>query len=60
MHETWYIIMDAQYGKEIVDETEDMELAMQYCHEYTLASGLHHEVKRADATSSNLVYDWEM
>jgi len=60
MHETWYIIMNAQYGKEIVDETEDMEKAMQYCYEYELGSGIPHEVKRADATSSNLVHDWEM
>lgn len=60
MHETWYIIMDAPYGKEIVDETEDMEEAMRYSHEYELASGMPHEVRRADATGSNLVYDWEM
>lgn len=60
MHETWYIIMiQPVYGKEIVDETEDFEEALQYCYEYELASGIPHEVRRADETSPELVEEWE-
>lgn len=60
MGETYYIIMiQPVYGKEIVDETEDLEEAMRYCYEYEIASGIPHEVRQAMETSAELVEVWE-
>jgi hypothetical protein len=57
--ELYYIIMEGQYGEEIVDEVHDFEEALRYSYEYELASGQPHSVKRADKTDEVLVSRWE-